>query len=104
MIGQIFVEDGPERSRIELPYAVEGLVFIVSETEGQFLAPFRHVERAGQGIPEGEDESEILVVMLWVAAVMSALSAIVAWVWIRPDDKAPGDTHAMSRDPEPEGQ
>ena len=42
--------------------------------------------------------------ILWVAAGMSALSACIAWVWIRPDDTAPGDTHARSHDPGPEGR
>ncbi|MEL7150147.1 MAG: MFS transporter [Pseudomonadota bacterium] len=40
--------------------------------------------------------------ILWVATGMSALAAVVAWIGIRPDDTAPGDTHATSHAPKRE--
>ena len=42
--------------------------------------------------------------VLWVTALLAFISAIIAWIGLRPDATGPGDKDAKSRGPEPEAQ
>ena len=62
-----------ERQNVEPPNAVEFPVLVTIQTVVQLLEAAGHVERAGQVVPDGQDESQVLVVVLGITTVVDLM-------------------------------